>query len=434
MEILKSKVTKGFTLIEAAIALVILSVIAGVAIVLIPQTANVQLDVKNEEKLDKIQKSILAFYNLNGYIPCPASRTDLISSASYGVSTNCFATSIGGTVDTDSGVGFNSVRTGVIPTRTLGLRDIDMLDEYGNKITYAVVKDLAKSEAIFNNYINTTLNIEIKDTNDNRINKGTDPVAFVIMSHGNNGLGAFNLNGTLVSNCSGSTKDVTNCSGGKVFRDQFKNFDFGSNYFDDTLRWVSIYQLRTLGKGNNLSSQALNFQYAYISRKEPSISNITLGNFNAAHTLGAGQWLDKLLPATINHNSISGLSVNLATGLVSVPAGTYYIKASSFQNYTHYGQLRLFTTGGVVLSTGITQAAYSANLALNGGASEMIWSHSKRSYLADVVTLATQTDFYLQQYVNSTGGIALNLLANTPETNLEATPLHLDTLEILKLS
>lgn len=434
MEILNQKLKKGFTLVEAAIALLILSVIAGVAIVLIPHAANVQLDAKNEQKLDKLQNALLAFYNANGYLPCPASRTEAYSSANYGVSTNCFTTSATGTIDTDSGTGANSVRIGVIPSRSLGLMDADLLDEYGNRYTYAVLKDLTKSQAIFNNYINTAQNLVVNDSNNNMLNQSGDVLAFVIVSNGENGFGAYNTNGVLVSTCSGSSKDVENCNDDKIFREQFKNFESGPNYFDDSLRWLSISQVQTLGKGNFLSSQALNFQYAYLSRLINPLANLSAGNFGSTLP-GSGQWVNKLTPTTVNFNTILGSTINTASGIITLPAGTYYVKASAFENYNLYGQLRLIATNNTVLSTGISHAAYTGNLSQNGGLTEEVWTFSKRSYLADVITLASPTDFYMQQYVNSTGGISLSFLAVTTFSNLtEATPLHLDTLEILKLS
>ncbi|MFI4983737.1 MAG: prepilin-type N-terminal cleavage/methylation domain-containing protein [Rickettsiales bacterium] len=434
MEALKKSQKKGFTLIEAAVALVILGIIAGIAIVLFPQTNSVQQDIANDKKLDKIQNAILAFYNANGYLPCPAPRAQAIDTASYGVAATCSAVSIPNTVVTDSGVGVNSVVIGVIPAKTLGLRDEDLLDSYGNQINYSVLKSLAQTQSMFNNYINSSPNLIVQDTNNNQMNLSGNLIAFVITSFGNNGLGAYNAAGGVVSACAGVSKDVENCNDDKIYRDQVKNFESGANYFDDGLRWMTINQLTTFGNGNNLSSSALNFQYAYLSVKEPSLSTITGAIINSAFTNGHGQWIAKLAPTNINYNSIDELTVNTAIGLVTIPPGTYYVKASAFQNFTHYGQLRLITSGGTVISTGIPQSSYTPNMSLNGGASEQVWSYSRRSYLADIITVTLPTSFYMQQYINSSGSIALVITATTAYSNLtEATPLHIDTLEILKI-
>ena len=86
------------------------------------------------------------FAKTYGYLPCPADRTLLSSSALFGVETRnggftaCTVASPGVVID-----GTSSVYTGMVPLRTLGLPDNYAADAWGGKFDYSVSVNLIQN-------------------------------------------------------------------------------------------------------------------------------------------------------------------------------------------------------------------------------------------------------------------------------------------------
>jgi len=136
----------------------------------------------------------------------------------------------------------------VVPTRSLALPDTAMLDPWGNRIGYSVIKDLAKNNGAFRTYTTalTTGVIQLTDLNGNQIpNDITETViAYVLVTHGKDGKGAANRQGTVVNACNNAAKDGENCDNDVVFRDiDIQDSTAAANYFDDTLRWKEVVSL-----------------------------------------------------------------------------------------------------------------------------------------------------------------------------------------------
>ena len=78
----------------------------------------------------------------------------------------------------------------------------------------------------------------------------------------------------------------------------------------------------------------------------------------AGGTFTAGSWQTRTLNATVGTTTISGAS--LATNQITLPAGTYNIRAWAQAHYTNVHQTRLYdTTGAAVLALGTTARAES---------------------------------------------------------------------------
>jgi prepilin-type N-terminal cleavage/methylation domain-containing protein len=133
---------RGFTLIELAVALVVISAVLGS--ILVPLTTQVeQRKIGDTQRtLDQAMEALLGFAASNGRLPCPASATS------------------NGIEDPVGGGNCNHPFDGFFPAATLGLSPTDaqgyLVDAWGltqNRIRYAVSNN---SSACSNNVFTTT--------------------------------------------------------------------------------------------------------------------------------------------------------------------------------------------------------------------------------------------------------------------------------------
>lgn len=128
--------SRGFTLTELAISMVILAFIfvfflgSGSAFIQVRRTEAQKL------KLLAIENAIAGYVSINGRLPCPADGSLPITNAAAGKE--------------DGGVaGCNdSQRNGVVPWVTLGLSEADILDSWNNRTTYRVGNNLWLARAM----------------------------------------------------------------------------------------------------------------------------------------------------------------------------------------------------------------------------------------------------------------------------------------------
>lgn len=122
---------RGFSLIELALVLVILTLVLGGALV----PLNAQIAHKQwrdtEQSLRAVHDSLLGFVVRNGRLPCPASNASngMESPQNGGVCTNPY--------------------DGYVPAVSLGLNQLDAqgyaLDAWGNRLRYAVAKSYSSA-------------------------------------------------------------------------------------------------------------------------------------------------------------------------------------------------------------------------------------------------------------------------------------------------
>lgn len=183
---------KAFSLVELSIVLVIAAaLIAALMNGYSKWDKKAQIE-RQETSLEAVKSAILNYYQLNDRIPCPAPQNVTPDSASFGVAeAACNPTTscpIGLSCDWA-----NYTVVGDIPIKTLELPISYISDSNGFKYRYVIDYRFAK-------YIN--LNdvrkrcggygfIRIVDPSNNPV---SDEIMFALISHGNTGVGAFNLN------------------------------------------------------------------------------------------------------------------------------------------------------------------------------------------------------------------------------------------------
>lgn len=113
----------GFTLIEMAVVLLIVSLLLGGLLPTISSQVQQQRVSDTLKQLNDIQQALIGFAVINGRLPCPALSTTGVESPAGGGSCATF---------------YN----GFVPAATLGLSPTDSqgyaIDSWGNRIRYAV--------------------------------------------------------------------------------------------------------------------------------------------------------------------------------------------------------------------------------------------------------------------------------------------------------
>lgn len=226
----RSAGSRGFSLIEVAVVLFIIVLLLGS--ILVPLGTQVeQRQISDTEKaMNEITEALIGYAVANGNLPCPA------VSATNGLEARTGNACTG------------NVRQGYLPWQTLG---VARSDAWNHLYRYSVTLAYANSSVLFG--LATAPDITIQTRNSagtltNLTNANTVPA--VIISHGKNGYGSVDVNGTVQALPAGwpagNTDENTNTTGTTSFvsRDaQGVNAAGTGGEFDDIVVWVSRYAL-----------------------------------------------------------------------------------------------------------------------------------------------------------------------------------------------
>lgn len=189
----------GFSLLEMSLVLVIIAIVTGAALVLFGATLKNRQQDETNQKLATIQDALYKYRLAFNRLPCPGDMTTAITAQNYGIegkpSGDCSGTGSVTPVATFINSDGNSTDPvgGMVPIKTLGLSDSYAYDGWGNKILYAVGKDLTASNGFASISANsTTTRMTVKDASGS--NKSTT-AAYVLVSFGADGFGAYPRNG-----------------------------------------------------------------------------------------------------------------------------------------------------------------------------------------------------------------------------------------------
>ena len=243
--------SRGFTLAELTIVLIIVGLLLGG--MLIPLSAQTDIRYRSDtaKALADIREALIGYAIVNGRLPCPANRTfdntntDVGKEAVVAVgsgpcacttATSGVAGAIGGTACDDTTPGGV---TGVLPWATLGLPETDA---WGNRYTYRVTTRfgrVANGQTIFGSCTPVSNppaaafalcspgDITIKATSGGITAASGIPV--IAVSHGKSGAGAWTTGGIQIAGAAGD--ELENANG---------DLNFVSNTtIDDQLIWIS---------------------------------------------------------------------------------------------------------------------------------------------------------------------------------------------------
>jgi prepilin-type N-terminal cleavage/methylation domain-containing protein len=131
----KRAALRGFSLIELALSLAVLAIVAtGILVPLVTQIQQRNVTT-TEAAIQDIKDALLGFAALNGRLPCPA----VTAGTTYAA--EAFDSGSGGSAANGRCASFY----GYVPARTLGVTPVDRngyaVDGWGNRIRYAVAAD-----------------------------------------------------------------------------------------------------------------------------------------------------------------------------------------------------------------------------------------------------------------------------------------------------
>jgi len=216
---------RGFTLIELAVTLFIITLVLGS--ILVPLASQVeQRQISDTRKsLDEIKEALIGFAIANGHLPCPAiSATDGREDRA------------GAACSSVAGV---PKRQGFIPWATLG---VSKLDAWGHIFRYSVTPAYTTS-APFALTTGRDITVQTRDAAGALINLTTGgDIPAVVFSHGKNGYGGFDENGNAQAPPpAGNVDENTNLAlAGPTYVSRVpQSATGGGGEFDDIVVWLS---------------------------------------------------------------------------------------------------------------------------------------------------------------------------------------------------
>ena len=220
------KSQQGFSLIEMAFVLVIVTLLLGG--LLVPFTTQVEQKriAETQKAMEEIKEALLGFAVANGRLPCPVGPTS------------------GDELPPCSNT------TGFLPYSTLG---VNRADAWGRLYRYAVSANFTTTPATtplgtyFTLSTTPTIVVKTRDSSGSPTTLSSEAVA-VIISLGKNGYGGYNANGSSVASLTDTTSDeYANAVTGPPFfsrtqtgpRSPCKDDTSNPCEFDDLVVWLS---------------------------------------------------------------------------------------------------------------------------------------------------------------------------------------------------
>lgn len=236
--------SKGFTLIELAVVLVVVSVLLGSFIGTLSGRVNVTKKSNALEELEDIKQSLLAHAFVYGYLPCPDCEAGSCPNGTVG----------DGIADyTSAGACSKGEAAANVPWVTLGL---GRGDPWGNHYRYAVQAEYSDSSTPFTldgaSGPPGTASIKepdyVADATGGTWHSLADNVVAVIFSHGSNGFGAYsedNQARPAIPSANTDEKENTDNDGDFYMRpDTTADATIAGGEFDDIVIWISEYELK----------------------------------------------------------------------------------------------------------------------------------------------------------------------------------------------
>lgn len=200
----------AFTLLEMAIVLAIIGVVAGGALTLLTASTTTRMVNETVARMETIDKALRDYAVSFGRLPCPASLTLTPSDSNFGIeaasNTN---TCIGGTPAANFAASSGTVE-GAVPVRTLKLPDSYIYDAWERRFRYGVdpSKTATSSFPVSSGNCTSTKAITV---NDSTGAARTSNAVYALVSAGPNGHGAYTKNGVMVNAGSTNSSEQTNC-------------------------------------------------------------------------------------------------------------------------------------------------------------------------------------------------------------------------------
>ncbi|MCB9979755.1 MAG: prepilin-type N-terminal cleavage/methylation domain-containing protein [Rhodospirillales bacterium] len=248
---------RGFTLIEVAILLIVVSVL------LLPFIQEYRAYINTKAKFDTnnnqstVEFAISQFYEKNGFYPCPDRQSPIVAldDPAFGVESCPLPTDPEGM---DESI---LVLRGFVPTKALEIEAKYALDGWGNRMSYVVTKKLVRG--FFDASAGTNPMGAITEISVEKIGSTQPPSVDILditasppvypgiqsghaflISHGPSGGGGYSRDGTLIAACpaDGESHDKENCDDDALIYSNSLGLDTtnlpGPDFYDDIVMGV----------------------------------------------------------------------------------------------------------------------------------------------------------------------------------------------------
>lgn len=274
---------KGFSLIEVAVVLIILSLVITPIFALLNKQRK-QDDIKEDvAKFDRSLGALALFVKENGYYPCPADPNLAQGTAGFGEE-KCTLPKVNGNIG-GTPVPSKKVIIGVLPVKTLNLSYRDAVNTNNWKYIYAVTEDLTTAPTYDGQGA-----IHVVDEADNDfLGKAAH---FVIVDPGLDGKGTRNILGGAndihdfgACPATGTRPlDSENCDNDAVFRDADFALKFPAThhtYYDDSV----VYTLTRSESTMWMVRENVSDTSASLDIVNRNIGNVGIGTDRPSHKL-----------------------------------------------------------------------------------------------------------------------------------------------------
>ncbi len=235
----------GFTLIEMAIVLIIITLVVGTALVPLGAQIEQRQRAETQKTLDEIKEALIGYTLSHDWLPCPSNQNSAGIPDGYAVpNADTASSTIVCGIDT-SDPSQPKIVTGYIPWATLGVNNHDA---WGNLIRYAVALKFADTNTRFTldtTSLNSTNTITIKTHNaDGSTPTISSTIPAVVLSLGKNGYGAMSADYIAQSSVPASnTDEKQNITSGSLSYFSHTPAPQGTTTaggeFDDMVVWIS---------------------------------------------------------------------------------------------------------------------------------------------------------------------------------------------------
>jgi prepilin-type N-terminal cleavage/methylation domain-containing protein len=219
--------TKGFTLVEIAIVMLIITLLLTGLVPTISSQVEQRQSNETRKQMEEIQQALIGYAVAKGYFPCPA-----VSAAS-------------GVEDRTAGVCTGGKRVGLLPWSELG---VSKTDSWGRIFRYSVTPAFANSTAPFTLTTLRDITIQTRTSASAALTNfsNASDIPAVVLSNGPNGIFGTLDNGSVIPNTAPGSNNVndqnTNGTGvGTTFvsRDLAAPTNNSDLAFDDLVVWIS---------------------------------------------------------------------------------------------------------------------------------------------------------------------------------------------------
>jgi prepilin-type N-terminal cleavage/methylation domain-containing protein len=221
--------SRGFTLVELAVAMFIVALLLGSVLVPLATQVEQRQISDTQKKQDEIKEALIGYALVNGYLPCPA------ISAANGQEGARIA-------------GICTPRSGFLPWETLG---ISKMDAWGRIFRYSVAPDFANNITPFTLTLAPDIVVRTRDNTGALVNlTNANSVPAIVISHGKNGYGGTSEQGTGVALPPGwpasfadENSNAANANSFVSRPPQAPDATGMGGEFDDIVTWVPLYAL-----------------------------------------------------------------------------------------------------------------------------------------------------------------------------------------------